>query len=95
VDRVHVSPTETEYHLVPDRNRPMDFEIHSLESVEGIGAGGESIAQILPFYSVSHGAARQSAKTYYTLQRRPRLLSPRQQQSGRAPAMSVRSVISP
>lgn len=82
VDRVHVSPTETEYHLVPDRNRPMDFEIHSLESVEGIGAGGESIAQILPFYSVSHGAARQSAKTYYTLQRRPRLLSPRQQQSG-------------
>jgi type VI secretion system protein ImpG len=82
VDRVHVSPTETEYHLVPDRNRPMDFEIHSLKSVEGIGAGGESIAQILPFYSVSHGAARQSAKTYYTLQRRPRLLSPRQQQSG-------------
>ena len=74
VDRLHVSPAETEYHLVPDRNRPMDFEIHSIESVEGIGAGGESIARILPFYSVSHGAARQSAKTYYTLQRRPRLL---------------------
>jgi type VI secretion system protein ImpG len=82
VDRVHVSPTETEYHLVADRNRPMDFEIHSLGKVEGIGANGESVAQILPFYSVSHGATRQSAQTFYTLQRRPRLLSARQQQNG-------------
>jgi type VI secretion system protein ImpG len=82
VDRVHISPDETEYHLVPDRNRPQDFEIHSLESVAGIGAGGEAITQILPFYSVSHGVVRQSAKAYYTLQRRPRLLSSRQQHLG-------------
>jgi type VI secretion system protein ImpG len=82
VDRVHVSPTETEYHLVADRNRPMDFEIHSLGKVEGIGANGEAVAQILPFYSVSHGVTRQSAPAFYTLQRRPRLLSARQQQNG-------------
>jgi type VI secretion system protein ImpG len=82
VDRVHVSATETEYHLVADRNRPMDFEIHSLGALEGIGAGGESIARILPFYSVSHGTSRQSASVFYTVQRRPRLQSPRQQQSG-------------
>jgi type VI secretion system protein ImpG len=82
VDRVHVTPAETEYHLVPDRNRPMDFEIHSLGPVEGIGAGGESVTRILPFYSVSHGTTRQSAPAFYTLQRRPRLLSARQNQSG-------------
>jgi type VI secretion system protein ImpG len=82
VDRVHVSTTEVEYHLVADRNRPMDFEIHSLTALEGIGAGGESIARILPFYSVSHGATRESATAYYTVQRRPRLLSARQQQNG-------------
>jgi type VI secretion system protein ImpG len=82
VDRVHVSATETEYHLVADRNRPMDFEIHSLGALEGIGAGGESIARILPFYSVSHGTSRQSAAVFYTVQRRPRLQSARQQQSG-------------
>jgi type VI secretion system protein ImpG len=79
VDRVHVSATETEYHLVPDRNRPMDFEIHSLTSVAGIGPGGESLTQILPFYSVSHAAA---PGAYYTLQRRPRLPSTREQQVG-------------
>src|SRR5262245_42564206 len=80
VDRVHVSAAETEYHLVPDRNRPMDFEIHSLTALEGIGAGGESIAQILPFYSASHSSRAGTA--YYTMQRRPRLLSTRQQQAG-------------
>ena len=80
LDRVHVTNRETEYHLVPDRNRPMDFEVHSLHQVEGIGAGGESITQIRPFYSVGHGDAHDAA--YYTMQRRPRLLSAKQQQSG-------------
>jgi type VI secretion system protein ImpG len=82
VDRVHISATETEYHLVPDRNRPMDFESHSLTSVAGVNAGGESVAQIRPFYSVSHATARGSGAAFYTLQRRPRLLSTRQQQNG-------------
>jgi type VI secretion system protein ImpG len=79
VDRVHVSAAETEYHLVADRNRPMDFEIHSLTAVEGIGAEGESIARVLPFYSLTHGV---NSDAYYTIQRRPRLLSARQQQNG-------------
>ena len=80
LDRVHVTSRETEYHLVPDRNRPMDFEVHSLQKVEGIGAGGESVTQIRPFYSVGHGEVQNAA--YYTVQRRPRLLSAKQQQSG-------------
>lgn len=82
VDRVHVSATEAEYHLVADRNRPMDFEIHSLTAMEGIGAGGESIARIQPFYSVRHGGTHQSAGAYFTVQRRLRQLSARQQNVG-------------
>jgi type VI secretion system protein ImpG len=82
VDRIHVTPFDTEFHLVPDRNRPMDFEIYSVERVQAIGAGGESISQILPFYSAGHGTDRLAPLTYYTLQRRPRLLSSRQQQAG-------------
>lgn len=81
LDRVHVNNRETEYHLVPDRNRPMDFEVHSLLKMEGVGAGGESITQIRPFYSVGHGGDAQNA-AYYTMQRRPRLMSARQQQNG-------------
>lgn len=82
VDRVHVTPFETEYHLVPDRNRPMDFEIFSVDRLQGIGTGGESIAQILPFYSVGHYTDPQAPLAYYTVQRRQRLLSARQQQAG-------------
>ena len=82
LDRVHVTAQETEYHLVPDRNRPMDFEIHSLQSLEGIGASGTSLTRILPFYAVSHGQGRSGEAVYYTVQRRPRLLSTRQQQTG-------------
>lgn len=81
VDRVHVSSAETEYHLVADRNRPMDFEIHGVTAMEGIGAGGESIARIQPLYSLRHGA-QESAGAYYTIQRRSRQLSARQQQLG-------------
>lgn len=82
VDRVHVSELETDHHLVVDRNRPMDFEIHSLVSLEGIGAGGETVAQILPFYSVGHGARTRSDVAYYTLERRPRRVSERQRRDG-------------
>jgi type VI secretion system protein ImpG len=82
IDRVHVTPAETEYHLVPDRNRPMDFEIHSLSRVDGIGAGSDVVASIVPFYSVTHGTTRQSAQAFYTVRRQPRLLSTRQQQQG-------------
>jgi type VI secretion system protein ImpG len=81
-DRVHVNNTDTEYHVVPDRNRPLDFEIHSLLKLEGIGTGGESVARIDPFYSTDHRTDLRSAAAYYTVQRRPRLLSPRAQQSG-------------
>ena len=81
-DRVHVNNVDTEYHIVADRNRPLDFEVHSLLKLEGIGEGGESVAQIQPFYSTSHHSQRDAAAAYYTVQRRPRLLSTRAQQSG-------------
>ena len=81
-DRVHVTGAQTELHLVPDRNRPLDFEVYSVERLQAIGAGGESITEVLPFYSANHHTDLDRALAYYTLQRRPRLLSARQQQSG-------------
>jgi type VI secretion system protein ImpG len=81
-DRVHVTGAQTELHLVPDRNRPMDFEVYSVERLQAIGAGGESITDVMPFYSASHHTDLGRPLAYHTMQRRPRLLSPRQQQSG-------------
>jgi len=81
-DRIHVDPFDTEHHLVADRNRPMDFEIFSVERLQAIGIEGEAIADIRPFYSTDHHTDPGSPALYYTLQRRPRMLSVRQQQSG-------------
>jgi type VI secretion system protein ImpG len=81
-DRIHVNPFDTEHHLVADRNRPEDFEIFSIESLQAIGADGTTVAQVQPFYSVDHRTDPRSPAIYYTIQRRMRMLSARQAQSG-------------
>jgi type VI secretion system protein ImpG len=81
-DRIHANPFDTEHHLVVDRNRPADFEIFAIQDLRAVGAGGETLARILPFYCLDHRTDPRSAALYYTIQRRPRMLSARQQQSG-------------
>ena len=81
-DRIHLNNFDTEHHLVADRNRPMDFEVFGIEKLQAVGAGGEAIGEIRPFYAADHRTDPGAPATYYTLQRRPRLLSARQQQSG-------------
>ena len=82
LDRVHVSAHQTELHVVPELSRPMDFEIYSLDRVLAIGSGGESLTEVLPFYSTRHRDGMQETRTYYTVQRRPRLASARQRRTG-------------
>ena len=81
-DRIHVGATETEWHVIPDRSRPMDFEIFSIEALQAMGAGGEPTAPVEPFYSAHHDTDPRSGKVYYTLQRRSRLISSRQREIG-------------
>ncbi len=40
-DRIHLSDQVAEHHLVPDRTRPMDFEVYQVTGVTGIGPEGE------------------------------------------------------
>jgi type VI secretion system protein ImpG len=81
-DRVHADPTETQWHVVADRNRPMDFEVFNIGSVGAIGSAGERIAEVQPFYAAHHLAPPEASRLYYTTQRRPRLISARQREVG-------------
>lgn len=81
LDRIAVSPGVHEFHAVPDRARPMDFEVHSIESVTGHGSGQGGAQPFLPLYASFHTEAAQHA-AYFTLRRTPRLLSQRQTQQG-------------
>jgi type VI secretion system protein ImpG len=82
VDRIHVTPFDAEHHVLPDRNRPMDFEVFSVDKMTGVGAGGEKLVEIAPFYAANHRNAGGAERAYYTVQRRQRLYSNRQVQAG-------------
>jgi type VI secretion system protein ImpG len=81
-DRLELTGHDVEQHVVPDRNRPQDFEIYSLERVTGILSSGEGGFPVAPFYSATHRSAASEQRAYYTLQRRRRLLSTRQRRTG-------------
>jgi type VI secretion system protein ImpG len=80
--RLELHGREVEYHVIPDRNRPQDFEIYSIEKVAGISHAGTETFPIAPFYAAAHRTAAERERAYYTLQRRPRLASTRQARSG-------------
>lgn len=82
-DRVNVRGTEIEYHVVPDRTAPMDFEIHSIESVVGISSKGREDTVFRPFYSADDFTpAGEVHETYYSVRRRMRQRSERQRLRG-------------
>ena len=82
-DRVHLSDRYTEHHVVPDRSRPLDFEVYAITSVQGFGPGSEQGEEFLPFYALNDLQNYPEHSAYYTVQRRPRVLSTRQRQRGR------------
>jgi type VI secretion system protein ImpG len=90
LDRVNVSDALPEFHLIADRTRPQDFEIHQINQVLGYGkpAASEGSSsdnageqEFRPFFAAFHGN-RHSHPAYYTTRREPRLLSSRQKIQG-------------
>jgi type VI secretion system protein ImpG len=96
LDRIQLGPGEWEYHVVPDRTRPMDHEVHSLLSVQGFGTGRHALQDFQPLYASTHAASPgpamdgeaaaapgpAGAQGFYTLRREPRLLSASQRRNG-------------
>jgi type VI secretion system protein ImpG len=80
-DRIQVTTDVSEFHVVPDRARPMDFEVHSLLEVVGYAAGVSAETRFLPFYQAFHTEAH-GHDAYYAVQRIPRVLSQVQQREG-------------
>jgi type VI secretion system protein ImpG len=86
LDPIQVGLGTWEYHAVPDRTRPMDYEVHSISSVTGFGAGAVAQQTFQPLYATGDdpvpAGARAELSGYYTVRREPRLLSMRQKQQG-------------
>lgn len=80
-DRVHVTHETPDLHVVPDRVRPMDFEINSITSVSGFGVGLDTEREFRPLYSAFH-LEDLGHEAYFSVQREPRILSTTQRREG-------------
>ena len=80
-DRIQLTTDNQDFHVVPDRARPMDFEIHSLTEVTGYGVGLDSERHFAPLYAASH-RSEETQDAYYAVQREPRLMSSAQRKQG-------------
>lgn len=80
-DRIQLTRETHDLHVVPDRVRPMDFEIHGIDSVTGYGVGLDSERQFVPLYSAFH-SEQDGHDAYFAVQREPRILSSTQRREG-------------
>jgi len=81
-DRIHLTEGANEYHVVPDRTRPMDYEVYSIKEVVGYGASADVKQPFYPFFAWNDQTASDEAPAYYAIQRQPRMLSARQRSQG-------------
>jgi type VI secretion system protein ImpG len=81
-DRIHISQQTHEYHVIPDRTRPLDFEIYQLVEVAGYGSNSDEKQEFLPFYQASSDNSHGMQRAYYSITRTPRVLSSKQKLTG-------------
>ena len=81
-DRIHLSDRTEEHHVVMDRTRPMDYEVHSILGVSGYGMAVEPEQTFQPFYAPAEWLSGREHRAFYSLHREPRVLSSEQRRVG-------------
>lgn len=79
-DRIHLSDKFSEFQVIPDRTRPLDFEVYQVRGVTGHGVRTDQQQPFTPFYSARDPDAGGGA--HYTVNRVPRTASAREQRVG-------------
>ncbi len=77
--RVRVSRFEHEHHVVPDRARPLDFEVFRILDVQAYAANSVEARTVAPLYAPGALLYDWNEALFYTTQLRPRRLSTREQ----------------
>jgi type VI secretion system protein ImpG len=82
-DRVLLTTSDVEHHIVPDRTAPLDYEVFSLKSVMGISETGEKDLEFRAFYSADDFTpAGDQHLSYYSQFRRMRQRSEKERLRG-------------
>lgn len=80
-DRLPLTHSGVEHHIVPDRTRPLDYEVYRIDAIEGLDRGNTPIARFAPFYR-HVGPDDDGSEAYFTTRRENRRLSDSSQRSG-------------
>jgi type VI secretion system protein ImpG len=81
-DRITLNARDHEFHVVADRSRPMDYEVLQVLSVSGYGKSVDEKQQFLPFYGLKDKHIPAEHAAFFSVQRKPRLLSSKQHTRG-------------
>ncbi|ARP87824.1 type VI secretion system baseplate subunit TssF [Bordetella genomosp. 9] len=80
-DRVAITPRTSEYHVVVDRTRPLDFEVFAVTGVTGHASAERPEQTFRPFYG-SVFSDPDDYGAYYAVRREPRLVSDTARRNG-------------
>lgn len=75
LDRVFLNNRDPELHIVPNRVKPLDYEIFDIQEVHGIGTSAKTEVAFQPFYAVHDRTDLRAERAYYALRREPRLVT--------------------
>ncbi|MCZ6837327.1 MAG: type VI secretion system baseplate subunit TssF [Planctomycetota bacterium] len=78
LDRIHLTDEAFEYHLVPDRTAPLDYEVHSITQAKGYGAHEEGGEQTFESFYAARDVEPGVSPGFYALHRTPRAFSERE-----------------
>ncbi|MFN9993054.1 MAG: type VI secretion system baseplate subunit TssF [Phycisphaerales bacterium] len=83
-DRIFVSDRATEFQVIPDRTKPLDYEVYRVLNVTGFGGRAESDIRFRPFYAATDDSAddQLSAAAFFAVNRVPRVVSERERRMG-------------
>ena len=80
LDPVLISDRFSEFHVVPERTRPIDFEVYQIQEVVGITAKANEEQRFEPFYLARDSDSTSSA--FYTVNRISRVLTAKEKKFG-------------
>lgn len=73
-ERINLSKQHHEFHVVPDRLRPLDFEVCAVKQINAYYDSSDSAKPLSPLYG-QHTSRKVTNEGYYSVFRRQRLLS--------------------
>jgi len=81
-DRIFVSDKATEFQVIPDRTKPLDYEVYRTSGLVGYGSRSGDERTFSPFYTATDAESGEQSSAYFSTYRVPRAVSEREKQRG-------------